>query len=126
MISEKTLVSMSMLMLKSDCNQDFIDYFIPFVVATLKRFNSSETIQDAAVSALLRDLCGLNIPSRPMQVILKKKIKKGLLEKNDHVFKINRAKLLEESDIFDEKTDVQIRIGNVIKKFQSFCQKANY
>ena len=87
------------------------------------RVNSSETIQDAAVSALLRDLCGLNIPSRPMQVILKRLVKKGLLEKNDHVFKINRAKLLEESDIFDEKTDVQIRIGNVIKKFQSFCQK---
>lgn len=123
MISEKTLVSISMLMLKKDMNQDFIDYFVPFVIATLKRINSSDTIQDAFVSSRLKELCGLNIPSRPMQIILKRLAREGILEKNDHVFKINKVKLLEKEDVFEEKKDVQVKIENIIKKFQIFYQK---
>lgn len=120
MIKSKTLVSISMLMFKRDLNQDFIDYFIPFVIATLKDMDPKEPIYDSEVSSQLNKKCGIVVPSRPMQIILKRLSKKGVIEINDHRYTINATKLIQEPNIFDDSVSIQQKIQHFTNKFQQY------
>ena len=78
-ISQNTLISLAILKEQINKNEDYLSYFSPFAISILKRLDLSAPINDELIRKQLHSVCGLKLPKRIVQLILKKISKKGLI-----------------------------------------------
>lgn len=86
--SETTLISLAMLKLKADVGRDYLDYLKPFVLQVLSEKNL-DNITDTLVTQIIRDSHGLEIPSRTIQIVLRRLAKEGTLRRDNNLFYVN-------------------------------------
>jgi len=88
MDSATTLASLAMLKVNIDNGKDYLEYLRPYVIHVLRTINP-ESIRDATVAAGLRDICGLEIPHRTVNIILQRLAKDKHLVRENGIFKID-------------------------------------
>ncbi len=76
---ETTLSSLAMLKVKVSSGGDYLDYLRPFVNRVLSKWDESP-ITDSAVARGIADHCGLVIPDRTVQLVLRRLVRGGALE----------------------------------------------
>lgn len=84
-MSTATLTSLAILKVNLDRGGDYLDYLRPFVLQVLAD-NRPERVSDAEVSRFIEDQFGLVIPSRSIQIILRRLSKEKVLIRSNHVF----------------------------------------
>lgn len=89
MDSATTLASLAMLKVNIDDGKDYLEYLRPYIVHVLQKTNP-EAITDALVADELRNLCGLEIPVRTVNIILQRLARDGQLIKAHGIYTISR------------------------------------
>jgi hypothetical protein len=76
-----------MLKVNVDSGKDYLEYLRPYVLQILVE-SPPELIQDVSVAAKIRELCGLEIPHRTVNILLQRLAKEGHLRKAYGVYTI--------------------------------------
>ena len=85
-MSTSTLTSLALLKVNIDHNRDYLDYLRPFVLQVLID-NDPDTITDQVVTAYLRNQFGLEIPTRTVQIVLRRLARQYHIEKVEGVYR---------------------------------------
>lgn len=107
--STSTLTSLAMLKIEIDHGSDYLNYLKPFVLQALFE-RRPEIINDGSVSNLIKEIFGLEIPSRTIHIILRRLVKDGHLYKEDGLFHIKK---IDDPDITIQKNAAKRQIQNV-------------
>ncbi len=89
MTKELTLTSLAMLKVQIDQGGDYLDYLKPFVLWVLEK-DDLDLITDDEISNQLRDKCGLLIPNRTVQIVLKRLARAGYIKKETRVYTVKK------------------------------------
>ncbi len=122
MDSATTLSSLAMLKVSIDGGGDYLEYLRPYVLHVLSQFKP-EVVSDATVAKQLREICGLEIPRRTVQIVLKRIARDGIIKKKDSVYTIERT--LPESNFIEEKADAQRHIDFVVNELIKHAKEAS-
>lgn len=122
-IKMNTLASLAMLKTNINLEKDYLSNLEPYILYTLSKNKHPFHITDSTISKELRDLCGLKIPTRTVQVILQRLARQGYLFKEGKVFK---AEEILEKENFSEKFEknrkkVSSSIDEIIEDIQKFA-----
>lgn len=85
MTNDVTLVSLAMLKIKQDRGGDYLDYLKPFIKHILSEWNTAP-LNDTEISERLKNIHGLIIPSKVVQIVLKRLVRDGVLYKKNGAF----------------------------------------
>lgn len=80
-----TLTSLAILKVNVDQGGDYLNYLRPFVLQVLAD-NRPERVSDAEVAKFIEEEFGLVIPSRSIQIVLRRLSKEKLLKRGHHIF----------------------------------------
>ena len=84
-MSTATLTSLAILKVNLDRGGDYLDYLRPFVLQVLAD-NKPERVSDAEVARFIEEQFGLAIPSRSIQIVLRRLSREKLLKRSHHIF----------------------------------------
>lgn len=87
MATTETLTSLAMLKVNIDQGKDYLEYLKPFVLQVLAD-NVPDPVTDEVVHDYLRTQFGLEIPSRTVQVVLRRLSQARLLKREDGAYHI--------------------------------------
>lgn len=119
MTSTETLTSLAMLKVKIDQGQDYLDYLRPFILQVLVD-NQPDPVRDQVVANYIRTQFGLEIPTRAVQVVLKRLSRIYPLERKDGVFRITGP--LPNPGITNKKAEAERHIHAVIHGLLEFAR----
>jgi len=119
MTSSSTLTSLAMLKVHIDQGQDYLDYLRPFILQVLIA-HGIERITDIAVKDHILIDWGLEIPTRAIQVVLKRLARKYPLKKDGGVYIVTGV--LPDPRIVAKKADANRHINAVIADLREFSK----
>lgn len=119
MASTETLTSLAMLKVNIDQGKDYLDYLRPFILQVLVD-NRPDPVTDQVVRDYLRSQFGLEIPSRTVQVILKRLSRAHPLKREEGVYHITGA--LPDPGITPEKSKANRHIQAVVSGLLEFAK----
>lgn len=114
-----TLSSLAMLKVSIDSGGDYLEYLRPYVVQVLIE-SRPDIVVDSTVARNLREICGLEIPHRTINIVLQRLASQGYLKKSNGVFSI--VKDLPAVDNSLERAIASRRIAVVTSALVSFAQ----
>jgi len=114
-----TLTSLAMLKVDIDHGNDYLDYLKPFIIQVLFDHNP-DPVTDQGVCDYLRADYGLEIPTRTVQIVLKRIVKLGLLVRSEHVYRIKDG--IADPSIYTQKAKANRHIQSVISGLQSYSR----
>jgi len=85
MSNSDALCSLAMLKVSVDSGGDYLEYLRPYVIEVLTN-DPPERVTDVTVAEKLLNLCGLEIPSRTVQIVLQRLAKDGYLSKQNGIY----------------------------------------
>lgn len=88
MDSATTLASLAMLKVNIDDGKDYLEYLRPYVIHVLHTIRP-DVVSDTSVADGLRNICGLEIPHRTVNIILQRLAKDKNLIKENGLYRIN-------------------------------------
>lgn len=118
MDSATTLASLAMLKVKIDSGKDYLEYLRPYVVHVLQT-TQLEPVSDIPVAVGLREICGLEIPHRTVNIILQRLAKDGHLTRENGLYKINR---LPQSNFEADRADSLRQLDYVATELTKFAR----
>ena len=86
-MSTSTLTSLALLKVSIDHDRDYLDYLRPFVLQVLID-NTPDTVTDQVVTAYIRNQFGLEIPTRTVQVVLRRLAKQHHIKRAEGVYQL--------------------------------------
>ncbi len=113
-----TLISLAMLKVHIDHNQDYLEYLSPFIRQILFK-RKTEQITDSSIAEYIKQDFGLSVPPRPIQIVLKRLYNQRIISKQTGVYRI---KSIDDPGIDQKKTVAERHINAVIKSFSDFCK----
>jgi hypothetical protein len=122
MDSATTLSSLAMLKVNIDAGGDYLEYLKPYVLHVLAQ-NSDGVVSDSAVAKQLREFCGLEIPRRTVQVVLKRIVKDGILERKNGIYCIQGE--LPATTFLEDKAGAQRHIDFVVEELIKYALEAS-
>lgn len=114
-----TLSSLAMLKVSIDSGGDYLEYLRPYVIQVLIE-SQPDIVTDSTVAKHLREICGLEIPHRTINIVLQRLASQGYLKKANGIFSI--AKDLPAVDNSAERAIASRRIGTVTSALVSFAK----
>lgn len=117
MAQTETLTSLAMLKVNIDQGKDYLDYLRPFILQVLVD-HRPDPVTDQVVREHLRTQFGLEIPSRAVQVVLKRLSRVLPLKRTEGVYHITGA--LPDPGITREKSEADRHIQAVISGLLEF------
>ncbi|MFM0665908.1 hypothetical protein [Paraburkholderia sediminicola] len=87
MDSATTLASLAMLKVNIDSGRDYLEYLRPYVIHVL-HVNKLDVVTDVSVATGLRQLCGLEIPHRTVNLLLQRLAKDKHLVRGNGVYTV--------------------------------------
>ncbi len=117
-----TLTSLAMLKINVDQGRDYLDYLNPFVLQILAS-EKPNPVTDRVICDHLRTTFGLEIPSRAVQVVLKRLSRLYKLEKSAGVYRITEA--IPDPGIAIAQADAHRHINSVAFHLQEFSKGTN-
>ncbi len=119
MVSKETLTSLAMLKVNIDQGRDYLDYLRPFILQVL--FDKKpDPINDQVVHDLLHTRFGLDIPTRTIQVVLKRLSRNYPLKRQEGVYRI--AGDLPNPRIVEKTSEAERHIHAVINGLLEFAK----
>jgi len=119
MASTETLTSLAMLKVNIDQGKDYLDYLRPFILQVLVDYRP-DPVTDQVVRDYLRSQFGLEIPSRTVQVVLKRLSRAHPLKREEGVYHITGA--LPDPGIAPEKSKANRHIQAVVSGLLEFAK----
>lgn len=119
---QATLTSLAMLKVHADSTnrQDYIDYFKPFVVYSLKKRNVYPVTRENVKEFLQEDF-GLMIPVRGCELILKRLGRAGSLKKETGSYKLKKD--LPQDDIETRRADAKRRATSIVNRLIKYAEE---
>lgn len=117
MASTETLSSLAMLKVNVDQGKDYLDYLRPFIQQVLVD-NKPDPVTDQVIRDYLRTQFGLEIPSRAVQIVLKRLARVLPLERSEGVYHITDT--LPDPGLTREKSEADRHIRSVITGLLEF------
>ncbi len=111
-----------MLKIKTDADQDYLNYLDSFIISCLSSLVEENITEDKVVDALSTKY-GLAIPNRTVQIILQRFAKSSYINKNHGTYTISNK--LPKPDIENKKADAERHINAVVKDIKYFWQRTN-
>ncbi len=118
-MSTETLTSLAMLKVKIDQGQDYFDHLRPFVIQVFLD-EQQEPIQDGAVNQHVRKKFGLQVPTKTVQLVLKRLVDAGFLKKRRGKYQI-MGDLPDDTSLTDRKHEAETHINTVISGLMQFA-----
>lgn len=115
----ETLTSLAMLKVNIDQGKDYLDYLRPFILQVLVD-NKPDPVTDKVVHDYLRTQFGLEIPTRTVQVVLKRLSRTHPIERGEGVYHITGA--LPDPGITPEKSKANRHIQAVVSGLHEFAK----
>ena len=114
-----TLASLAMLKVHADARRpkDYIDYLKTFAIRAIKLANITPVTREQLHDALLAK-CGLSVPYRGCELVLKRLVKEGYFEKKDAQYHLKNE--LPQENGHSRWAETERRRDAVIARFQSF------
>lgn len=122
-IRQNTLISLAILKEQINNNEDYLSYFNPFVIGILKTLDLSTKINDELIRDKLHSVCGLKLPKRIVQLMLKKVAKKGILTKKNGIYTIVQEKLEKQENVLAKTGTIKSNLSDLINDFSRFCKE---
>ncbi len=119
MASTETLTSLAMLKVNIDQGKDYLDYLRPFVLQVLVD-HRPDPVTDKVVRNHVRSQFGLEIPTRAIQVVLKRISRDHPLKREEGVYHITGA--LKDPGIATEKSRASLHIQAVVSGLHEFSK----
>jgi hypothetical protein len=119
MDSATTLASLAMLKVNIDDGKDYLEYLRPYVIQVLSK-TTPDVVNDTSVAAGLREICGLEIPSRTVNIVLQRLAKDKYLIKENGVYKITH---LPETNFEADKADSSRHLEFVCAELTKFAKE---
>ncbi len=116
-MSSATLTSLAMLKVNVDQGRDYLDYLRPFVIQILAD-HKPDPVTDRVICAHLRKQCGLEIPERAVQIVLKRLTRICPLEKEEGVYRITGT--IPDPGLSAAKAAAERHINVVVSGLQAF------
>ncbi len=117
MASTETLTSLAMLKVNIDQGKDYLDYLRPFILQVLVDYRP-DPVTDQVVHDHLRTQFGLEIPTRTVQIVLKRLSRAHPLKREEGVYHITGA--LTDPGITSEKSKANRHIQAVVSGLLEF------
>lgn len=118
MSSAVTLSSLAMLKVNIDSGKDYLEYLRPYVLQVLIEA-PPVLVTDASIAGGIKQLCGLEIPKRTVNIILQRLSRNGYLSKDNGVYQI--AKQLPSTDVAAARVDAARHISAVTSELIAFA-----
>ncbi len=119
MASTETLTSLAMLKVNIDQGKDYLDYIRPFILQVLVD-HRPDPVTDQVIHDYLRTQFGLEIPTRTVQVVLKRLSRTHPLKRKEGVYHIAGA--LPDPGITPEKSKASRHIQAVVSGLLEFAK----
>ena len=119
MASTETLTSLAMLKVKIDQGQDYLDYLRPFILQGLVD-TKPDPVTDQIVRDHLQTQFGLEIPTRTVQVVLRRLSRVHPLKRDGGVYRITDS--LPDPGIVRKKSEAERHIRAVICGLRDFAK----
>jgi hypothetical protein len=119
MVSTATLTSLAMLKVKIDHGGDYLDYLQPFIMQVLAD-QRPEQVTDVIIRDYLRKQFGLEIPTRTIQIILKRIARRHPLKLELGIFRITGP--IPNPGIEAEKSKAERHIQAVVSGLMEFSK----
>lgn len=119
MASTETLTSLAMLKVQIDQGRDYLDYLRPFMLQALVD-KKPDPVTDQVVSGLLRTQFGLEIPTRAVQIVLRRISRVLPLKREAGVYRITGS--LPDPGIGHKKSEAERHIHAVINGLLEFAK----
>lgn len=112
-------------MLRVNINQgkDYLEYLRPFILQVLKK-QTDEPINDYKISDAISLEFGLIIPPRTVQIVLKRIVKSGIIEKRNNAYTV--IKEIPPTHYEADKIDANRHISSVTKALIKFSKNEAY
>ena len=120
MQKEVTLVSLAMLKIKEDGGSDYLDYLKPFIKHILSKWDTTP-VDETKISESLKNTHGLIIPSKVVQIVLKRLTRDGVLYKQNGLFFV--AKGTETPEWVTRKAGAEKNITFIAKALIEFAKE---
>ena len=114
-----TLASLAMLKVNIDHGRDYLDYISPFILHVLLAHNP-DPITDQVVSECIRQQFGLQIPTRTIQIVLKRISRRYSLKRDFGVYRITGD--LPDPQLAIKQSEAERHITAVCEGLQRFSQ----
>ncbi len=121
MNKEMTLTSLAMLKVSIDSGKDYLEYLKPFVIQALAH-GKLEIVSDKIVADKLQEECGLIIPHRTIQIVLRRLVKAGYLKKDQGIYHV--VKELSTKDYSKDKANASRNISAVTNSLIEFAAQS--
>ena len=112
-----TLSSLAILKVNIDQGRDYLDYLVPFVLQVLVDYDI-DPITDRAMSYHLRELFGLEIPERTVQVVLKRMARRHAIIRDHGVYR--KTGDLPDPQIAKKQADAERHIESILYGLRDF------
>lgn len=119
MSNSEALCSLAMLKVNIDTGGDYLEYIKPYIIDILVN-DPPERVTDYTVASKLLSSCGLEIPTRTVQIVLQRLAKGGLLVKKDGVF--IPSDNLPESDLSAVRANASRHISLIVNELIGFAR----
>lgn len=119
MPSSETLTSLAMLKVSIDQGRDYLDYLNPFVTHILSK-QKPDPVTDEGVCDLLRAEFGLEIPSRTVQIVLRRLARQLPLKRDTRVYRIVGE--IPDPGVESEKARASRHIAAVVAGLRKFAE----
>lgn len=114
-----TLTSLAMLRVEINHGSDYLEYLTPFVQDALFQANPPQ-INDEDTVTLIKERFGLAIPQRTVHIILKRLAKRGVLVRENGVYKTASK---QPTDLTLRKSEADRHINSVINGLIKYAEK---
>jgi hypothetical protein len=119
MATTETLTSLAMLKVKIDHGQDYLDYLRPFILQVLVD-KKTDPVTDQVVRDYVQTQFGLEIPTRAVQVVLRRLSRDHPIKREGGVYRITDS--LPDPGILRKKTDAERHMRAVIYGLLDFVK----
>lgn len=123
MASTETLSSLAMLKVNIDQGKDYLDYLRPFIQQVLVD-HKPDPVTDQVIREYLRSQFGLEIPSRAVQIVLKRLARVLPLNRSEGVYHITDT--LPDPGLTREKSEADRHIRSVITGLIEFDKAGSH
>ena len=121
-IKAMALSSLALLMTNVDANKDYLEYLRPFIMDILSDLPQETPISDSLITQAIKDTFGLIIPTRTIQILLRRIAKSHYFIREHGVYRLSRD--IPSSDFKEHATATLRKTNAVVMDFIEFSQNS--
>ena len=123
MTIDRTIISLAILKVNWDRKrEDYVDSFVPFIATLINNKKYSQVILEQIVADFGEEF-GIKIPNEPMNTILERCFKKGLIRKTFNQGIVPVWEEIVKYDFTDRKKEQELRQNKVVIELQKFVKE---